>query len=324
MFIALMLVALLPLVSFAQASKGSAEREKGSTAGLYKLNVKFMTNVYHKYIFTEESKITRTSSDNKTVTFDRKVIYHFNLRQNSLPVNGFNEVNVLLDSLEYYLSEDGVQKYAYNSQDEEADTPYGNLDYMNYGIPLGKDFAMNYSPYNEVADIKGEILGEFKSRLNHPEDGIKDEKMNYMWNRYLGNDYLIFLSDVMKNMIPEAPVDRDSTWRRVCKIYVDGVKYIDTIDVALTDFNPRQYVLKADLDKLIGKEEPVNIIGFNELSQITAPKGKGTITMTVSPRGQVNLAEIESETEFKFKIEKIEYKQKTQTKYTWKLDKMFR
>ncbi len=324
LFIVLAVSLLATNLTFAQAAKGSADEPKSLSTNLYKLNAKFMLNVFHKYILTEESKITRTSSDEKTVTYNRKVVYHLNLKQNSLPENGFNEVKLLLDSLEYYLSEDGEQKVAYNSQDDEANTPYNVLDYMNYGIPLGKECNINYSPYNDVADIKGEVLDEFRARLDHPEDGLQDPDAKYIWKRYLSNSYLAFLGDVMKNTIPGIPIDRDSTWKGICSFYVDGVQYFDTMNVALKDFNPREFVVSAELDSLIGVAEPVNVLGFNEIVQIYNPKGRGIITVHGSPRGQINLTEIEAETEFYFKIDKTEYKQTTQTKYSWKLDKMFR
>ncbi len=290
----------------------------------YKLNVSYKTNIFHNYSFEEISKIQRIKSDSTKENYERRVLYYFTLLQNTIPEKGFYIIKVMMDSLRYEFYENGVKKIYFDSQDDDSDAPFNQLDFLSYVIPMGKEFFLTYSAYNELAKIDGDALMDSRKAVNDEDNGIKDQKLNYIWNNSLSDNFLAFFTNVQRNLIPAERVFIDSAWVKPFDIYVDGIRYNDSAQVKLTAFSPRGYVIRAELDSLVGTDEFFTTTGYPDLIQPTSSLGKGIIRMEVSPRGQINLVEMNLITEFTAKVGKEPFKQKSETKYTWTLGKMYR
>ncbi len=314
---------ITPLFLFSQ-QKGLPEGQ-ATPSEKFRLSYKFGLNIFHNYVFTEESKIIRTDlKTNKERAFHRKAQVFITLRQNTLLENGFNTVKVSFDSIRYELVTDDGKRYYYNSQDDEAVSPYSTNEFYNYSILLGKDFLITYSPYNEVVKIFGEMLDTLKVRFNHPEDGIKDPELKFVWDRIFQPGYQKLIPDLSKNLIPEFLVSKTDVWKRFFDIFVDGVVLSDTAEVKLVDFSPKEYVIQAELKNLKGTNSKNNVYGISELVDIYNIQGSGTMKMIVLPRGVIKESEFEGKLEYEFEYDEVPYKQSVHTKYFWNLDKMYR
>ncbi len=314
---------ITPLFLFGQ-QKGLPEGQATSSEK-FRLSYKFGLNIFHNYVFTEESKIIRTDlKTNKERTFNRKAQVFVTLRQNSLPENGFNTVKVSFDSIRYELVTDDGTRYYYNSQDDEAVSPYSTNEFYNYSILLGKEFEMTYSPYNEVVKIFGEMLDTLRVRINHPDDGIKDPELKFVWDRIFQPSYQKLIPDLAKNLIPDFLVSKTDVWKRFFDIFIDGVVLADTAEVKLVDFSPKEYVIQAESKNLKGKNSKNNVYGISELVDVYNIQGNGTMKMVVLPRGVIKESEFEAKLEYEFEYDEVPYKQSVHTKYFWQLEKMFR
>ena len=297
--IAIFILIMLPCLLSSQTRKGASDDEGSGELPSYLLNIRYNVNVFHKYIFSEETKIVRTFSDDTKIEYKRNVVYYLTLIQNSLPTDGFTRLKVTVDSLEYQFFENGIKKYAFNSQDDNSVPPLKSNDFLNYMIPLGREFDMLYSSYREVANVEGEMLQETLDHLNHPERGIQDPTQSYLWNRFLGKNYLSFIGDVQKNLIPPERVFLDSAWLRPVDVFVNGIQFSDTAFIVLKSFSPREYELEAFLDSLVANTDLVSMYGVEDLLTPTEAKGSGKINMNVSARGQVQSAQLDVSTEVK-------------------------
>lgn len=319
----IVILIITPILLFGQ-QKGLPEGQATSSEK-FRLSYKFGLNIFHNYIFSEESKIIRTDlKTKKEKTFNRKVQVFITLRQNTLPENGFNTVKVSFDSLRYELVTDDGKRYYYNSQDDEAVSPYSTNEFYNYTILLGKEYYMTYSPYNEVVKIFGEMLDTLRNKINHPEDGIKDPELKFVWDRLFQPSYQKLIPDLSKNLIPEYVVSKTDVWKRFFDIFVDGVVLSDTAEVKLIEFSPKEYVISAELKNLRGTKAKNNVYGISELVDIDNVKGNGSMKMTVLPRGVIKESEFDAKFEYEFEYDEVPYKQIVETKYFWNLDKMYR
>lgn len=315
---------IIKLNVFAQTHKGLPQGDAISSEK-FRLAFKFGTNIFHNFVFSEESKITRIDLKSKNeINYNRKVQFYFTMVQNSFPENGFNEVKVSFDSLRYELTTSDGKLYRYNSQDDDTDFPFETNEFLTYSTLLGREFYMTYSPYNEVVKITGEMLDSLIVKINHPEDGIKDPEAKYIWERSLKPSFMKFIPDIAKNLVPEYTVSKDEAWKRFFEIWIDGAYFNDTAEVKLTEFTPKEYTIEGTFEKLTGSPSRNNIFGINELVEIFNLKGSGNIKLVVLPRGVIKEATLNCETEFEFEYDEIPYKQKSITLYNWQLERMYR
>lgn len=310
---------------YGQQSQKGLPTGEATTSEKFRLAYKFGVNVFHNFVFNEETEIVRTDLNAKKVkTFTRKAQIFFTMVQNSLPDKGFNTIKVSIDSLRYELQTDDGTKYSFNSQDDEFDWPFSTNEFKTYYVLLGKEFYMTYSPYNEVVKIEGEMLDSIRIRINHPEDGIKDPELKFVWDRLLLPSFLKNIPDIAKNLIPEHTVTKSDVWKRYFEIWVDGANFADTAEVKLIEFSPKEYVIEANLKNLKGKNSKNNVYGIDELVDIHNLNGKGQMIITVLPRGVVKEGTFKGETEYEFEYDQVKYRQKSLTTYTWQLEKMYR
>jgi|GEM_PF-3064452 hypothetical protein len=309
---------------FAQTQKGLPQGDAVSSEK-FRLAFKFGINIFHNFVFTEESKITRTDlKTKKELNYTRKVQFFITMVQNSFPEKGFNDVRVSFDSLRYELTTSDGKQYKYNSQDDDTDFPYETHEFLTYSTLLGREFYMTYSPYNEVVKITGEMLDTLNYKINHPEDGIKDPDAKFVWERSLLPSFMKFIPDIPKNLLPEYAVTKDEIWKRFFEIWVNGAYYSDTAEVKLTEFSPKEYTIEGTFKKLTGKSLKNNIFGINELVDIRNLKGTGKMKLVVLPRGVIKEAILNCETEYEFEYDETPYRQKSITTYNWQLERMFR
>lgn len=319
----LALLLLLSSTSFAQKSESaSLEKQKNEEAPKFKLNLKYPTNVYHKYTLTEETEVLRQFSNDAKSQFKRNVTYFMTLVQNSMPDDGFWTVKITIDSLNYTLSDGSELNLNYFSQDDDAVPPFNNFDFLQYSIPLGREFEITYSPYNDVAKVAGWMLSENRDLINDPQKGIKDQVPHYLWNRGLSDKSLLFLANLHKNLIPSDKVFKDSTYQAPVALYVGNAYYADTASFSVTNFTPREYEVVASVSKFSADEDLLMLPGLKELVKAEASTLDGNIKLNVSPRGQINFVEAELTSIINFNLKKEKVVETTKTKYKWNLDSM--
>lgn len=290
---------------------------------MYKILVRFPVNVSKKYMYKENSKITRIFSNSKTQEFSRELTYHFSLRAPSaVDKDGFQLVEVSVDSLEYKYTNKDTTIYYFDQRDDLR--PPKLDDYNIRMVPMGLNFQMTYSPYQEVAKVDGDMLSEKRKYLTDPATAPQDELNKNTWTNGLQDESLLNLFDVIKGFPPNHKVDIDSTWDKALMCEIEGSRFIDSVTFKLADFNIQNYTFTGVSKKIMPIEGIVRLFGLSQLIDFTNVEGKSEYLIKMHPRGSINQFDANYEIELTYQVANDFIKQKVETKKSWILDKMYK
>lgn len=314
---------ILLLLSFTESiSQDNIKANQKPHEPMYKLLVKFPVNVSHKYIYTEESKITRIYSNNKTVDFNRELTYHFSLRAPSAKnKEGFQLIEVSVDSMVYKFTTKDTTYY-FNDQSEVLRPPKVD-DFQNKFVPLGLNFNMTISPYYEVAKIAGDMLLEKRNYVSDPKTGPSDKLVKATWVNGLDDYSLMNIFDIVKGFPPIQKVDIDSTWTKDILTEIEGSRIIDSVEFKLENFNIKFYTITG---KTKGAKAIPSIVRLNGLSQLidfTDAEGSTDYKIKLYPGGNIQEIEMLQNYNLTYRVLNDYIQQKVETKKYWKLDKMY-
>lgn len=280
--IALFIISNLQL--FSQAQKGI---EKSIEIPKYLIKPRYPENLSFVYKRSSHTKVHQVLSDSTVRSFERIMDVYFSLYSPSKPIDGFTEIRVSIDSLEYkYIV--GKDTIYYNSQSDDAVPPFKLQDFDANGLLLGKEFNFNYSAYWDVGKISGMRLEQLRRFINDPIDGIDDSLRRYFWNYRLSDPYLISFVDILKNYMPNKPLDTVTIREIPFTIDVEETLYRDTAKVKLLGLINNQYVLRGELPNLKNIRPKTRIPGFAVLVDIVHTKASGEYTLYITPQGRVD------------------------------------
>lgn len=303
---------------FAQDSPQNIDKSEALT---YKILARFPVNVSLKYIYKEDSKITRVFSNGKSKDFNRLLTYHFSLRAPSaVDKQGFQLIEVSVDSLEYSFTSPDTTIY-YNSQADDLRPPKLD-DYLNRMVPLGLNFDMTYSPYQEVAKIGGEMLIQKRDYLTDKKTAPTDEMNKATWVNGLQDESLMNLFDVVKGFPPSYKVSIDSTWDKEILCELEGSKFIDSVKFSLTDFNIQRFTIKGVSTRIQSVDQLVRLFGLPQLIDYTKAKGTSEYLIKMHPRGSINQIDANYKVTQTYQVANDFIEQNVDCKKTWILDKM--
>lgn len=316
------LALLSVLILFSANIYSQSERTQKAGEPMYKILVRFPVNVSKKYVYKENSKITRVFSNNAKQEFNRELTYHFSLRSPS-PVDkdGFQLIEVSVDSLEYKFTNKDTTIY-FNDQRDDLRPPKFD-DYQNKMVPLGLDFQMTISPYQEIAKVDGEMLINKRNYLTDPKTAPEDELNKATWINGLSDESLLNYFDVIKGFPPQHKIDIDSSWNKAIPCEIEGGRFIDSVQFTLTNFNIQSYTFKGISTNMIPKESLVRLFGLSQLIDFTNVEGTSEYTIKMHPRGSINQIDANYNVELTYQVANDFIKQKVEVTKSWFLEKMY-
>ncbi|PKL86322.1 MAG: hypothetical protein CVV22_03975 [Ignavibacteriae bacterium HGW-Ignavibacteriae-1] len=314
---------LILTVLIGSESLYSQEKASPGTAPMtYTVRVNFPVNVHHSYTFTEISKITRNFSDGTTKQFDRELTYYFALRApNDASKDGFNQVEVSVDSLEYKFS-DGDTIIFFNSQADDMRMP-GNDDYKIASIPLGMTYLITYSPYNEIVKVEGDRLEAQRNYLTNPATGPRDSLVKNTWLIGLSDIVLNNYFDIVKSIPPTFKATKDTSWAKAVPVSIENSQFIDSAKFTLTQITPKNYVIEGQSQKFTPQASHVRMFDIMRLLQLSDVTGTANYTMMLHPRGTVNEFKAVYKLDFTYPLLSEDFKQTIETTRHWKLGNMY-
>ncbi|MBE2188986.1 MAG: hypothetical protein IAE98_05910 [Candidatus Kapabacteria bacterium] len=288
----------------------------------YSIRVNFPVNVHHTYTFTEISKITRYFSDGTSKQFNRELTYYFGLRApNDASKDGFNQIEVSVDSLQYRFS-DGDTTIFFNSQADDMRMP-GNDDYKIASIPLGMSYIVTYSPYNEIVKIEGDRLETQREYLTNPATGPSDSLVKNTWLIGLSDFALSNYFDIVKSIPPTFKAAKDTSWTTAVPVSIENTQFIDSAKFTLKQITPKNYVIEGQSTKFTPLATNARMFNIMKLLHLSDAKGTANYTLMIHPRGTVNEFKALYKIDLTYPLLSDEFKQTIETTRHWKLDNMY-
>lgn len=322
------LVLLLSTINLFSQQKGGVYKDNSMEVQeeiTYKVVSKFPVNILHGYTLNIISDVVRTYSDESKYFYNRNVNYDISLKAVDMPKEGKQFIYVMVDSMNYEFKDAKGIDIKYNSMDFNATPPLKHIDYENHAIPLGLEWEMVYSPYYDVIDITGKKIDYKRDYINDSKLGIKDSIKLFRWNQGLSNEYLNFIADVHKGLIPDSRVSEDTTWADFVFFNLEGIKFRDSVEVHFDEYTVANYILKASSKEILPADEKVILIGIDkEFCEVLEVKGNADYVLKINPYGTLNEMLINYDIEAKIKINKEVFTQNIKTTLSWTLNGMWK
>ncbi|MFM8840676.1 MAG: hypothetical protein ACKOFB_06220 [bacterium] len=215
----------------------------------YALRVDFKENVYSSYVMDEKTVVKRMYRDSNDKQYQRKVQYHFTQSPESPKGEGLPLVTNI-DSMKYAFF-DGPTQLLYDSQNPKAATVNTEFpDAISNMALLNHQFVLMYSPQTEVVNVRGvDQPGDIDWLRNYiikeGQDAL-DTAQRFTWLNALKDEQAAWIGDVSKQLIPgKMVIAPDSVWRRAIRLRLDGIDFIDTVEVRVSAYSKGEYVLEA-------------------------------------------------------------------------------
>lgn len=311
--------------AFAQSTGGSNKEDSNEL--IFVLKHKFPVNVVHKYYMLDSSTVTRFYVDSVESRYSYQKLTHFSCKApNRRDEEGFLELRVSIDSLDFsftdYVTDENT---SYNTNTDDDAPPFSFNQFMMSMVPIGKEFFLTYSGYQEVVNIYGERYKLFFDRYDDPETGMKDTIQRFVWLEGVDLDNMSFLADVGKDLLPETGrIAKDSTWRAIAHSKINGVHIIDTVEFVMTKYTSKQYEMKGKSIGMYLPDKRTLPYKYPLLTKAESISGTGEYTIRMTPRGAIKALEAKYDVMIKLPIKNEYITEKVNSNITWILDRRYK
>lgn len=318
----LIIVSVMALSSnlYAQSTGNTGEQKQKL---LFTLIQKYPVNVVHKYFYRDSMAVKRTFSDSSVINYlEDKVTYISQKAPNRRDSEGYIDIQMSMDSL-YYTFQSNKDTIEYNTQWDEGRPPFSFNPFMASIVPIGKDFLLKYSPYDEIVSIRGDRYERQLKRLTSPKTGIKDSLQYHLWVTGQNILNLSFLTDVNKNILPETKASKDTTWIALVPGRINGVHFIDSVKMKIVKYNTKKYTLEGES---IGKTIlPLRalIYRINHLINVNEIIGNSHYHIELTPRGAIEKFEINHNVKIEYQFKNDIILENIVNKQNWVLTDRF-
>lgn len=283
----------------------------------YGFKISYPTGIYNVYKFTEITNVQRKYSDSSVKEYERELTYFINHFYSDLPQNGFNKVQVTIDSM-YYKFTEGDAVFEFDSRLE--DIPNINFqDLTVAAVSLGKSFFMTYSPYGDLAKLEGEDLDWLRNYVLVNGKDALDTLKKFFWLRGVSESHLAFISDLQKKVIPSGRVRGDSVWTTEIFLETDGIDVFDELKSELVSYNAGIYTISGKSDNLRLNAVQAQLYPINQLVDLDTCRGTVKYEVQIAPRGVIKEVNSEIDAEVVARIKKEQFYQRSKTKLKWEL-----
>lgn len=314
---------MMPIASNAQsATKGEKAPELK-----YALRVDFKDNVYASYVMDEKTVVNRMYRDSIGKQYQRKVQYNFTQSPQSPQPSGIDGLAIVcnIDSMKYAFF-DGPAQLLYDSQNPKAATVNTEFpDAIANMALLNHQFALVYSPKTEVIDVigvdqPGDLIWLRNYIINEGKDAL-DTAQKFTWMHALKDEQAAWIADVSKQLIAgKIVIAPDSIWKRPIRLRLDGIDFIDTVDVRIAEYSKGEYVLEAVSKALTPvKNDDVRFFGIPAPVPIQEANGNGVIRMEMNSSGWVKKVTLKYNAKVTAQYKREQFTQEIKTESTWTL-----
>jgi hypothetical protein len=311
LFITPVLIVLL----MAAGTFSSAQAQKEPIT--YILGFKYPTNVEHYYKMTENTVINRMYNDSSRQVIKRQVTYYFMQKLGKQFDNDFLTVDVTIDSMTYLLN-DGKTIVDFNSQNGEYQG-VEKTDLKHLMVPLGKMYSITYSPYGEVLKIEGEKLDWLRNYVTKEGKDVLDSLEKFIWLDGISLERLQYLTDVKKISFPKGMIKEDSVWKSYLPMQIDGRNFGDSVQVKFVSYKDGEYTIKAESEKFVPNHQQGLMYGIDRFAKVDSCTGKGTYSVSLTPRGSIKKSESNYQTVLHLKIGREPLVETITSNATWEL-----
>ncbi|MFZ9761564.1 MAG: hypothetical protein ACO323_03780 [Candidatus Kapaibacteriota bacterium] len=290
----------------------------------YALRVDFKENVYASYVMDEKTTVNRMYRDSISKQYQRKLQYNFTQSPESPKSDGLPLVTNI-DSMKYAFM-DGPTQLLYDSQNPKAATVNTEFpDAISNMALLNHQFVLVYSPQTEVVNVRGvdqpgDIEWLRNYIINEGKDAL-DTAQRFTWLNALTDEQAAWIGDVSKELISgKMVIAPDSVWKRGIRLRLDGIDFIDTVEVRVSAYSKGEYVVEAVSKAL----KPVTsndarFFGVPAPVPIQQGEGQGTIIMEMNSSGWVKKVTLKYNAKVTAQYKREQFTQDINTETTWTL-----
>lgn len=283
----------------------------------YRFKLRYQKGISQHWKYTEVTDVKRTFSDSSSLSFQRNITYYFTIRCLDAPSEGFEKINIIIDSLDYSFN-DGKKVYKFNSQsDEDGDINFEDVKANT--IALSREFDLTYSPYGEIAKIDGEQLDHYLNYIKENANKGIDTSLIILWLKGLSQEALTHYVDAKKILFPSGPIAKDSVWKSPFQITVNGINYYDTVTTKIIGQKKISYIFQSESDKLRSNPQKAILYSIKQPVNVDSSAGKGTYTIQLHTRGFIEKAEANFDITSYISFRREYFTEATKTKMIWEL-----
>lgn len=300
---------------------GFADKSK-KNAVTFDLKVKFPTNIIHKYRFDDDTKVTRIYEDGSKYSFTRYVTYFIKSWAIDEPENGFQNLFVTVDSIQYKFKDDENEVFFVNSQDEVP--PAHIPDFMKAFLPSSKEFNLIFDSYGEADSVWGDQLQKELDYLTDSEYGIKndDYRLKSFLDAYSLSTFK-HLADPAKGVLAPYPVPRDSTWLVDFDFNINYETFRGYIKPKIEVIANNDFIIRAPIDSLVLVEPEYDLYNQKILANVDSSRADGKLEMKISSNGHVRYFQTQTESWVEGKAKNVRFREEITSIQKWDLLGMF-
>ncbi|MGA1434044.1 MAG: hypothetical protein ACO34C_00945, partial [Candidatus Kapaibacteriota bacterium] len=190
---------------------------------------------------------------------------------------------------------------------------------------LNHQFVLVYSPQTEVVNVRGvdqpgDIEWLRNYIINEGKDAL-DTAQKFTWLNALTDEQAAWIGDVSKELIAgKMVIAPDSVWKRGIRLRLDGIDFIDTVEVRVSAYSKGEYVVEAVSKAL----KPVTsndarFFGVPAPVPIQQGEGQGTIIMEMNSSGWVKKVTLKYNAKVTAQYKREQFTQDINTETTWTL-----
>jgi hypothetical protein len=290
----------------------------------YALRVDFKENVYASYVMDEKTTVNRMYRDSIGKQYQRKVQYHFTQSPESPKSDGLPLITNI-DSMKYAFM-DGPTQLLYDSQNPKAATVNTEFpDAISNMALLNHQFVLVYSPQTQVVKVRGvdqpgdiDWLRDYI--IKEGKDAL-DTAQRFTWLNALKDEQAAWIGDVSKELISgKMVISPDSVWKRSIRLRLDGIDFIDTVEVRVSAYSKGEYVLEAVSKALTPVTlDDARFFGVPAPVPIQSGSGQGVITMEMNSSGWVKKVTLKYNAKVTSQYKREQFTQDIATETTWTL-----
>ena len=290
---------------------------QNTTKPTYDISFDMKTLVYHKYRFTENIRVKRIFSDSTINEYDKTITYWFTaFVPGEKDENGFLTVEVATDSMKYQINSKS-KNIEYFTQDFEAMMPISDLDFMNSFLSNNQSFKFVYSPYGDVAEVKGDRLENERNIHSKIED---IQKRDFLLES-ISDETLTFKFDPAKGIYPTFEAIKDTTWKSEIDYLINKIPMSGKIENRFDGYSKGEYHIKSNIESLVLKSEIDNYYfpDIDKHGTVTSAVATGESKSDLYTGGTIKYVRSKVKCLMEGNINNLEYKQIVESNYTWDL-----
>jgi hypothetical protein len=288
----------------------------------YGIKINYPVKSFSNIKINEITNVHRIYPDSTTKDYSREINYYTTSEVPSSPEDGFQTVNVTVDSMHYKFTE-GEVEFEYNSIDMKGKAlRFKDLNCKT--VPLGREFELVYSPYGEIAKIGGEEIDETLNYVIERGEGYLSETDKYVWLNGLSKEHLAYLGDLQKIMQPIERMAIDSIWYSPFNIEINGYNFYDTLALKIMDYNAGMFIISGESLSLHPFNKKSFAYNISDLCEIHSVKGTGNFKLELSARGVIKSVGTDYKIKVKLKVEDQIIEEIIDSKIIWDVQGVFR